>query len=83
MNVSYKKLKPKTITYRGYKPFLNEVFIVESQKRIFYLIFLKQLLMKLFNDSDIFDKKKTKVTPIEKEDVSTGGQSVGRLKKLP
>ena len=57
MKVFYKKLKPKSIMYRSYNPFSNEVFIVDIQKRIFQLIFLKQLLVKLFNDSDIFDKK--------------------------
>ena len=57
MKVFYKKLKPKSIMYRSYSPFSNEVFIVDIQKRIFQSIFLKQLLVKLFNDSDMFDKK--------------------------
>ena len=57
----YKKLEPNTITYRSCKRFSNEAFIADIQNRIGQLIFLKQLLVKLFNDSDVFGKK-SKVT---------------------
>ena len=51
IKVFYKKLETKTITYRTFKPFSNEAFMVDIQKRTFWLIFLKQLLVKLFNEA--------------------------------
>ena len=57
MKVFYKNLKPNTIMYQSYNTSSNEAFIVDIQKRTFYLIFLKQLLVKLFNDIDMFNTK--------------------------
>ena len=41
---------------------------------MFQFIFLEQLLVKLFNDSGMFDKKKSKVTLIKKKDLSKKDQ---------
>ena len=73
MKVLYKNLKPNAILYQSYITSSNEAFIVDIQKRTFQLIFLKQLLVKLFNDIDMFNKKST-VNLLKNNDISTEGQ---------
>ena len=64
----YKKLKTGTIMYQSYKRFSNEAYTVVIRNRMFQLTSKHSdlefdfsqaaLFVKIFNDSDLFDKNK-------------------------